>query len=179
MQLGGATVGMPKQVPFQPRDAWAVSPDGLVAVVRVADYHVEWWGAGEPVIGPPVDYQPVPVTEADKRSARDNAPRATIATSGGGTQTVHMPQADESEWPSRKPPFAGRAALVAPDGRLWVSRNRRAGEAPLYDVFDGSGVLVRQVAFPPDTKLVGFGRDHLYVTWTDDDGLVRLRRYRG
>jgi hypothetical protein len=54
-------------LPLSPRDAWAVAPDGRIAVARSSDYHVEWVSPdGEVTRGMPVGYRPVKVERADK-----------------------------------------------------------------------------------------------------------------
>jgi hypothetical protein len=67
---------------------------------------------------------------------------------------------------------------MAPDGALWVERSVAAGAAPVLDVFDQEGRLVRQVTLPAGRRLVGFGRGVLYAVAADDDGLETLERYR-
>jgi hypothetical protein len=68
---------------------------------------------------------------------------------------------------------------MAPNGELWVQRSQPAEAAPLYDVFDGQGRLVRQVRLQKDTRLVGFGATSVYVARTDTgDDLQYLQRFR-
>jgi hypothetical protein len=38
--------------------------------------------------------------------------------------------------------------LIAPNGELWVERSVSATVAPLWDVFDASGLLVRRYQAP-------------------------------
>jgi hypothetical protein len=47
-----------------------------------------------------------------------------------------------------------------------------------YDVIDGYGAVVAQLALPPRTKLVGFGARSVYLVRLDDDDLQYLQRYR-
>jgi hypothetical protein len=47
-------------VPYSPEDVWGVAPDGRIAIVRAADYHLEWLTPGSPVVrGPAVAARPV------------------------------------------------------------------------------------------------------------------------
>jgi hypothetical protein len=48
----------------------------------------------------------------------------------------------------------------------------------VYDVFDGTGKLARHVMLPDDTRLVGFGKNSVYLVRIDDDDLQWLERYR-
>ena len=82
-------------------------------------------------------------------------------------------------WPAVMPPFPAAAAVVAPDGRLWVLRTRAHDDAiPSYDVFDGRGQLAERIALPRQTRLVGFGARTVYLARKDDDDLQYLQRYR-
>jgi hypothetical protein len=47
----------------------------------------------------------------------------------------------------------------------------------VYDVFDASGRLARQVTMPKGARLVGFGARGMYVATTTDDELETLARY--
>lgn len=78
------------------------------------------------------------------------------------------------------PTFTGRDAVrVTPEGVAWVSRTvKGAAPTPVYDVFDGTGKLVRQVTLRPGSRVVGFGKGTLYVVRMNDDDLQYLERYR-
>ena len=171
--------------PFSPQDDWSVGADGQVAVARVGNYHVEWWKpTGQKVSGPAVAYQKVAVSQADKDryKAASGNPRGgfRMIVEGGGrgaAPTAPPPSLSEPDWPEFKPAFRDGTSQVAPDGSLWVQRYG-AAEAPLvYDVFDASGRLTRQVAMPKGTRLVGFGAHGMYVATTTEDELETLARY--
>jgi hypothetical protein len=88
----------------------------------------------------------------------------------------------DADFPEFKPPFleeyAGRGAIVAPDGGLWVSRVTASGEPfSLVDIFDGKGVRVRQVKLPAGTRVIGFGQSSVYLLRVDDDGLQWVQRH--
>lgn len=172
--------------PFSPQDDWSVSGDGQVAVVRVGDYHVEWWKpAGQRVSGPAVAYQKVAVSQADKdrfKAASGNPRggfRMTVEGSGGraGGAPPPAPSLSEPDWPQFKPAFRDGTSQVAPDGSLWVQRYGAADAPLVYDVFDASGRLARQVAMPKGARLVGFGARGIYVATTTEDELETLARY--
>lgn len=173
--------------PFDARDEWAVAPDGRVALVRHDPFRVDWVApAGTVTRGPVQSYTPIRVTDADRREVleaqRRGAAMRIEGGPGGARVSVGAPppdaqQNDTSDWPATKPPFLAGAARVAPNGHLWLLRTRAAGDrVRTYDVFDGAGRLVRRVALPRDTELVGFGARSLYVTRIDDDDLLWLQR---
>jgi hypothetical protein len=183
IQLQGGTgelMGLPRPQPFAPRDAWAVSANGRVGVARPSPYRVEWWlNRDTRRVGPPIGTQPVRVTDGDKEAFRTQGDgRVMIMSTPGGSQRLPMPKAENVTFPKTKPPFPRDAARAAPDGRLWVLRNRSADDPiPTYDVFDEHGRLERRVVLPRATHLLGFGKSTVYLIRTGDDDLQWLQRY--
>jgi hypothetical protein len=145
---------------------------------------VDWLGE-RPARGTPVGYERVKVADADKESfmsaMRNTRNRITIVNGGGGRGRdikPPEPEASEFEWPEYKPPFPGRSALMAPEGRLWLPRSTSGRDAtPAYDVFDASGNLAGRFFLPKGRRVVGLGQGTLYAVRTDDDGLQWLERY--
>jgi hypothetical protein len=182
-----ARVVMMRPQPFAEQDDWAVGMDGLVGVVRVADYHVEWLGGPSKVSGPPVRHERLKITEADKQrfvSMMRNTRNRITVTNGGpgrGSQDIRPPEvnAADLDWPEAKPPFTGRGSWVSPEGQLWVQRSTTVRDStPVYDVFDRSGSLKERIHLPTGRRLVGLGQGTLYALYSDDDGLQYLERYR-
>ena len=69
--------------------------------------------------------------------------------------------------------------MVAYGGDVWVERERNSDDSlPTFDVIDSTGTLVRHVALPEHTRLVGFGDGVLYAVRIDQDDLEHLQRYR-
>jgi len=178
-------------VGFSPQDAWTVAGDGRVAIVRVGDYHVEWLVPGGHVRrGPSYAYPVPPVSDADKRAFvrafDENSPMSGRGADGGLGHTPAEFLTEENvarsvrtnEFAERHPFFRAGGVWLAPDGALWVERSVPAGTAPVLDVFDGDGRLVRQVGIPEGRRLVGVGRAALYAVVMDGDGLQTLERYR-
>ena len=179
--------------PFAAADDWAVTPDGRLAVVRVKDYHVDWYAPnGQRTSGAAVAYDRVKVTEDDKKAWRERRAnggggimvRREVGP-GGASQSAGVAAAgamqlpEPTDWPDVKPAFTGNAAAAAPNGELWVLRTRSAKDKiPTYDVFDASGRLVSRVALPAETRLVGFGKGTVYLARSDEDDLQYLQRYR-
>lgn len=180
------------QTPYPMRDAWAVLPNGTVAVVRAADYHIDVIAPDKQVSrGPAVAYTPVRIGEAEKAEYRDAQKRTpaigimrTVEAGSGGNSTrtsaTNLPPAAEpDEWPAVKPAFS--TALASPTGEVWVARNRTAkDDIPRYDVFAANGRLVRTVLLPKRTRVVGFGNGGaVYTVRMDNDDLQYLQRFRG
>ena len=180
--------------PFAATDEWAVMPDGRVAVLRVKDYHIDWYAPnGQKTSGSAIAYEKIKVTDEDKKQFRERAASGagmaitmTQRVGPGGTTTganagvpanVQLPE--PTDWPDVKPAFTANAAVGAPNGQAWVLRTRSAKDKiPTYDVFDASGKVVSRVALPANTRLVGFGNATVYLVRSDEDDLQYLQRYR-
>jgi hypothetical protein len=180
--------------PFAATDEWAVTADGHLAILRVKDYHVDWYAPnGQKTSGPAIAYQKIRVTDEDKKQWRERAasgggtaivmtqrvgPGGASSNAGVGAPTsVQLPE--PTDWPEVKPPFVGQAAVAAPNGQIWVLRTRAAADkTPTYDVFDASGRVVSRVALPRNTRLLGFGNGTVYLARSDEDDLQYLQRYR-
>jgi hypothetical protein len=186
--------GLP-YVPFSPEDVWTFSPDGRLIVVRSKDYHVESVDAeGRKTRGPANAFLKIPVAQIDKiaytRRFMENSTiggRGSGATMPSGESPVppEMLEARAIEELARvnpfapvKPPFTDAMPLIAPNGELWVERSVSATVAPLWDVFDASGLLVRRYQAPNGRRLVALGRETVYAVVQDADGLERVERYR-
>lgn len=172
--------------PFEPRDEWAVTPDGRVAVLRSPEYRVDWYGPNGKSNGAPIAFDRLKVTEKHKEQWRESRKQQTsimISMNNGqrSVQTGPPPKdaPDPGNWPELLPPFLDNSVWIGPNGMIWVSRTRDAGdETPNYDVIDGSGKVVMKVELPKKTRLVGVGNGVVYATRTDDDDLLYLQRYR-
>ncbi len=169
---------------YQPRDDWAVTPDGTVGLVRYADYSVEWIaGDGTAKEGPPVDFKPVKITTDDKEAWADAmTSRGVMIEVENGRRRVRRPprpNIDNVDWPDYMPPTVPRTARIAPDGKLWVERSAPANaDDRTYDVFDASGNLVQQVSLPADRRVAAFGEGVVYVIRSDEDDLQWVERFR-
>lgn len=198
--LGGGMLQRYTNLPFAAVDIAAASFDGRIAVVRGTGYRVDWISSeGKLTRGSSASASSIRVTQAEKdafikgllvpgqivtsgpvgnsggSAAGGSRPAggAITVTSGGALDDIEM------TWPATKPPFLSGAAQVAPDGRVWVLRSRAHDDPiPTYDVFDATGKMVERVVLPKATRLVGFGKDAVYLARSDEDDLLRLERHR-
>lgn len=177
-----------RPMPLTRQDAWGVAPDGRVAVARSGEYRLEWIGPdGSVTAGPVVAYRPLRVTDADKEEYLEDLSGglAVSVTSDGGPPQLSFSRAGRGlagragdyAWPEVKPPFPPGAVRVDRDGRAWVRRYGRAGDPPLYDVFDARGRRVAQVRLEGDRRVVGFGDGTVYVERGDELEFAWLERY--
>lgn len=178
-------------IPLSAADAWGVAADGRVVIVRSGDYHVDWIGSGGDVVsGPAVAYEPVRIGRGERQEWADsrsetggglgislsvsNNAMTMTASRGGASNDDDL---DQYEWPDYAPAFYGRPVPVDPAGRAWVRRHLDAGEAPVYDVFDGTGERRMVVQLLPGRRVVSFGDGKIYVVRMDEYGLQYLERY--
>jgi hypothetical protein len=178
--------------PFPATDASAALPDGRVVVVRAQEYRVEIWKDGKlEVRGPVLTVPRIPVTDAERNAFRDERARRPAgsgrATTPGGPpareadrdaarRTVGVP--DEAFPPALPPIVEHNATRVDPSGLVWVARSFRANDAHrTYDVFNDRAMLVKRVTIPGRSRVVGFGRNTVYVAARDADDLEWIERY--
>ena len=181
-------------IPLSPADAWGVAADGRVVAARSipgsAEFWVEWIAPdGEVTRGPAYAYSPVDIGRAEMEEWRD----AQAETGGGMTIQVEQSNGnfdmragrggppgnddlDSYQWPDSKPAFFQTIA-VDPAGRAWVRRHTAAGDAPAYDLFDGSGTRTATIELPMERRVVAFGEGVVYVVRMDEFDLQYLERY--
>lgn len=180
-QGGGMQITRGSTMAWAPLDQWGVAADGRVAKVTPSPYQVTWYdGNGRATSGPAVPYTPIRVTEAHKQAYREQQqanPPTVVMMGGGGAMPA--PQMPEPTFPETLPPFTGmNAVLVSPEGEVWVLRTRAANDhIPVYDLFDGSGRLVKKVSLARNSRVAGFGRGSVYVVRTDEDDLEYLQKF--
>jgi hypothetical protein len=160
-------------------DAWAVFPDGRMAIVRGASYTIEFIGTdGQRTARATIAYDRVRVTDADRKAEMDEARRQAVEQ--GAIVRKMMPAGitmqfellPPASWPDYYPPIAALGALAAPDGNLWVKRAVpvRLGREQ-WDVISPAGTLVARWRLPPKTTLMALGAGAAYVVRTDADDL--------
>jgi hypothetical protein len=165
-------------------DAWTVFPDGRIAVIRGANYTVEFIAPdGKVSTQTRIPYTPIPVSEADKTAEMDEARRAANEQIKAAKKmmpagiTMDFEMTPPASWPSTYPPISPLAALASPDGRVWVRRAIPAREGrEQWDVIDQAGKLVARWKLPPKTTLIGIGAGVVYAARTDEDDFRYAQR---
>ena len=165
-------------------DPWTVCPDGRIAIVRGANYSVEFIAPDGKKSAPTrIAYSPIRVTAADQKAEMDEA-RRVMQEQGKAAQkmmpagmTMDFELLPPASWPANYPPVAPLGALAGADGRLWVKRSTpiRIGREQ-WDVIDQGGKLVASWRLPAKTTLVAVGQGVVYTTRTDEDDLRYLQR---
>jgi hypothetical protein len=171
-----------RAVGFPALDAWTVFPDGRVLVVRGADYRPEIIGRDRKrTAAPPVPHTRLEVTAADReahmKQARAQSAGLRMPAPAGGTPP-RFETVEPEQWQTHLPPLASTTIRVDSRSRAWVhvrERDMEAGER--YDLLDVEGRRVDIVRLPKGSKLVAMGRNVLYTTREDADGLTYLQRF--
>jgi hypothetical protein len=180
-----ATVRIGNSTPFGSSDTYVVTPQGDLAVVRAADYRVDWVSNGRSVTGTPIKYDKVKITDDDKKQyieARKNQTGTMVVDDGRGRRVQNVPAAqldggNAPVFPEFKGPYTS-GSIAAPNGQVWVPRHMPFGTAPTYDVIDNTGKLVSRVVLPKRTRLLGFGTGTVYLARIDEDDLQYIQRYK-
>ena len=158
---------------FAPQDFFGVLPDGTSWVARGRENRVDWRSPdGTWTRGTSHPYTKTPVTQADKD-------RVLTQVREHGKQ-FGMPQDLKVTYPfaDTKPPF--ELALGRPSGEVWLQRPRaQENSALVYDVFDRKGNWRREVPFPKDASLAGFGPEGaVYASIKNGDGSRSVGKFR-
>ena len=160
------------------------------SVAGSGTFRVEWFGpGGEVTRGPDYPYEPVSIGRAEMEEWRDSRAESgggmTIEATGvNGVMNMRAGRRgapgnddlDSYDWPDSKPAFQG-PVLVDPTGRAWLRRHTDAGDAPAYDLFDGSGTRTTTIELPMGRRVVAFGEGVVYAVRMDEFDLQYLERY--
>lgn len=185
MQVSGTSIKYTMAFPgLVASDAWAVFPDGRVAIVRGASYSVEFIAAdGKRSAPSKVAYERFKVTDEDKKAEMEEAKRAAAEQQKAvrkvmpPNMTLSFELTPPAQWPNEYPAVSGVAGIPALDGGLWVKRAvpvRRGREQ--WDVIDRAGKLVARWQLPRKVTVVALGEGFVYTARTDEDDLRYLQR---
>lgn len=146
------------------QDRWGVTRDGAVWVARVDKNRVDWVApAGAATRGPELPDRVLPVTDADRE--------LFLSRFEPGLR----PSVEGIPFAAIKPPF--EQALGAPEGRVWLVKNRAVGDTTrYYQVVDRTGRLVQEYHHPGIGRVVAVGDSEALVAETYAEG-VRLLRF--
>ena len=178
-------------VPFTPRFFWAVHPSGHFLAGLSADYRIDLARDGG-VLRIERDYDPVPVSDAERDYRRESLVRMMRFTVPGW-------EWDGPGIPGHKPVFS--QLLSGRDGRIWVRLTSSAlrvenenhdpenpfsesvtwEESTRYDVFEPDGTYLG-VVVPPEEFAASpdpvFEGDYVWAVARDELGVERVVRYR-
>ncbi len=172
--------------PIPSADDWTVLDDGAVAVVRIADYHVDWIEPTRKVTSSgklPASWVAIPhaqkVALIDSLRARDSSLRANGAFTTPNGAGLPSAVVAASDLPDYWPPFVSGTAVPATGGGLWIREGTMgaASSPPIFDVISRDGTLLDRVQLPFGTTLVAVGRGTAYLSQRTN-GVTRLTALR-
>jgi hypothetical protein len=167
-------------LPFPHIDAWLISPDGRVVIVRQVPHAIGWIERdGSVRFGTPIPHTPIAVNAAERAAYRERH-AATRMSAAGGPQTRRAPPVSDESFPPTMPAFIASSVIASPDGAIWIGRSHRAAASTWrYDRFDAQGNPTGSATIAIHSRIVGFGEGTVYVARTDpSDDLVYLERHR-
>lgn len=178
---GGAVIARANLAPVPSGQIqWFPALDGRVYIVHPEPYRVDVvLPNGTLVAGQPIRYQPIRPTQAHRNAWIERLRQPAVGVGNAGVRAVRsLPFQESDNWPRVLPPFIFDALSVGLDGRLWVQRTAENPHLPTFDVFDTAGRPVEHVVLPVRSRLVGHGRDVVYLVRIDEDDLEYLERHR-
>ena len=180
-----------RAVPLTARHYWTMHPSGHFVTGISTDYRIDM-GRDDGVLRIERDYEPVPISEAERGYHRE--------------RTVQVLRRTQPDWswngppvPANKPPFSG--LVTGRDGRIWVQLWAEAHpvvnenhnpedprsepvtwESPVrYDAFEPDGTYLGTLAVPDDFVTSPepiFDSDHVWAVTRDELDVERVVRYR-
>ena len=146
---------------FAAVDDWVTGASGRIAIIHANPYCVEWVETnGQRTTGSVVPLTRVPVTELDKKLYEPKGPPYI------------------RNYAKLKSPFLSDGAVVDDRDNVWVPRSEAARfKNRRWDVFNATGKLRGTVLVPNGRMLKVINATHVYVRYTDADGLQWIERY--
>jgi hypothetical protein len=176
---------------FDAGDDWALLSDGTVAIVRVADYHIDWIEMdGRRHSTPPVAWPWRVLSAADKERLVDSvrAQNDSQHVIRRDTAVTRPPPGFEigppvisPDLPDSVPPFVRLHGHADLNGRIWIREGpsivgRPVGH-PVYDIIDRTGRIVDRVQLPDGRGLAGFGPGGAIYAFAQAPTSVKIERY--
>lgn len=163
--------------PMPVGDEWIVTSDGTIAIVRSADYHVDWVApSGRLTSTPRISFPWHRLSSDEKLKVVEAAARA-YASSGPNARP--FPIVAANELPDYAPPFARGMIHADEEGRIWLQTTATHAnvKGAVYDVIDRQGRLVDRIEVPAGRIVVGFGRSGV-VFLTSQGALRHVEKVR-
>lgn len=180
--------------PMDVGDAWAVLPNGTLAILRGRDYHIDWIdpdGTRRSSPRMPFDWKRLsdeekqrkvdslkPILDLQTSSQRPGR----VATETGFRQLTNVAEVlRPEELPDYEPAIAPGAMKADLDGNLWiVPRTALPGSdgGLRYDVVDLTGKLVERVRVPKGRAIAAFEPGGTIILTNTQNGVTTIERAR-
>lgn len=160
--------------PLPVGDEWVLLPDGVIAIVRGQDYHIDWLAPdGKITSSPKMPFDWKRITLEEKQAMLDSLKKADadrVAKLPPPPPPIPgqfvMPNrpfttVDVADLPDYYPAVRQGQVRADPQGNVWIlpSTSTAAKGGLLYDVVNRNGEVIERVQLPPGRTLVGFAKD--------------------
>ncbi len=162
-------------MPLETSEQALLFEDGWLAIARLEPYRIEWFDrAGTRMSSAIIPHEPIVVNDAEKRAHAVRI-RNQMAIPGASRSDAPRPGAS---WPPVASPFSDNALHAGPHGELLVLR-RNSANAPgrRYDIVTRTGRVRATLETAGNERVVGYGRNAIYVALEDSNGLSKVRRH--
>lgn len=146
------------------QDRWGAFGDGTVWVARADKNRVDWVTPdGRVTVGRDLPDRVLPVTDNDRELFLNRFDPGL------------RPSVEAIPFAAIKPPF--EQAVAAPDGSVWLVKNRAVGDTTrFYQVINREGRFVQEFTHPGIGRIIALTADQALVAETYAEG-VRLLRF--
>jgi hypothetical protein len=154
--------------------------DGSIAIARLDPYRVDFISPdGKVQKGAPIQQALIKITQREKEAYFE---RQRAANPGGNAnlpeQLRRDMEAQKDQFPENFPPFVSLGVIAAEDGQVLLRKPLTADYPDdRYDIVDRAGRLFGTLQLAKGERIVGVSKKFVYVTWKDDDDIMRLRRH--
>jgi hypothetical protein len=163
-------------------DTWTMLQDGTIAIVRGADYHVDWIHPdGSRSSSPKMQMDWRRITDEEKTRITDslqknadawNARTDSINRARPNRPSANINQRQEvappSTIPDYVPPVRDGSVRADADGNVWIlptTSSGTPGGGLLYDVVNRKGEIFERVQLPSGCSVAGFAQGRVvYIT---------------
>jgi len=168
-QENGRLTMLSVRVPYPTTDVWAALADGTLAIVRGADYHIDWISpTGVKTASPKMPFDWRRITDDDKTRIIDSLTRVNVPLNARAdtlekraaptTIIQRWAVAKANEFPDYYPPVREGGIRVDAEGNIWILPTTSGGAQGglLYDMVNRQGQVFERVQLPSNCALGGF-----------------------
>lgn len=165
--LGTSLTSNPLLVP----DQALLVHDSWVLVAHQSPFRVDWRRPdGTWIYGPIIEKGRHRLTDRDKRAAMIDR---------YDSRAANTPVSVFDDWPPEAPAFLDDALSSTPEGCVVIRRAHFGTTGRVtHDVIDRAGTRVAVLQIGGMQRIVGVGAHGVYVSTTDEDGLLQLTRFQ-
>lgn len=179
--------------PVPAGDDWTLTPDGVIAIVRAQDYHIDWIAPdGRMSSTPKMPFDWKRITPEEKQQIIDSVRKAEadrvakLPPPGPAVPGVFVAPpvqvltVDANELPDFYPPVRQGQVRSDREGNIWILPSTTVGATGAglrYDVVNREGLIIERVQLPKGRTLVGFGPNGtIYMHFVKTPAIAAIER---